>query len=152
MRDQDCPEQTTETRAAPGAGGLDVAPGPGPARPCSILIVEDNPELARNLGRLVGLLGHEARVALSGPDGLDEARRQPPDVLLCDIGLPGMDGNELARAFRAEASLARTRLIAMSGGDLDDDRDQTLAAGFHAFLPKPLTFDHLRRALHDALG
>ena len=117
----------------------------------TVLVVEDNPELAQNLGRLVRLLGHKSRIALNGPDGLEEALRCPPDVVLCDIGLPGMDGNDLARAFRADAALAHIRLIAMSGGDLVEDRDLTLAAGFDMFLPKPLTFDQLRQALHAAI-
>jgi CheY-like chemotaxis protein len=130
--------------------GVEVPCPPGVAG-CSVLVVEDNPELAKNLGRLVRLLGHEPRIAHSGSDGLLEARRCPPDVLLCDIGLPGMDGNDLARAIRADAALAHIRLIAMSGGDLDDDRDQTFAAGFNVFLAKPMTFDQLRQALHEAL-
>ncbi|WZO99841.1 response regulator [Isosphaeraceae bacterium EP7] len=135
-------------------GQLDVAvnerEAPG-TEGCKVLVVEDNLELAQNLGRLVRILGHEPRIALSGPDGLEEVLRCRPDVLLCDIGLPGMDGNDLARAIRADSSLAHIRLIAMSGGDLDQDRDQILAAGFDYFLPKPLTFDHLRQVLHDAI-
>jgi CheY-like chemotaxis protein len=79
------------------------------------LIIEDNVDAADSLREVLELSGHEVAVAYNGPDGLAKAREWRPEVLLCDIGLPGMDGYEVARAFRADEALRKTFLVALSG-------------------------------------
>jgi CheY-like chemotaxis protein len=76
--------------------------------------------------------GHAVEVAQNGLDGIDAVRRFRPEVLLCDIGLPGIDGNSIARALREESSFKNTYLIAVSGYAQDSDQERALKAGFNA--------------------
>jgi CheY-like chemotaxis protein len=76
--------------------------------------------------------GHAVEVAQNGLDGIDAVRRFRPEVLLCDIGLPGIDGNSIARALREESSFKNTYLIAVSGYGQDSDQERALKAGFNA--------------------
>jgi CheY-like chemotaxis protein len=91
--------------------------------------------------------GHAVEVAHDGLDGIDAARRFRPEVLLCDIGLPGIDGNSIARALREESSFKNTYLIAVSGYVQDSDQQRALKAGFNAYLTKPIDFNKLERLL-----
>ncbi|HWE35285.1 MAG TPA: ATP-binding protein [Isosphaeraceae bacterium] len=103
-----------------------------------ILIIDDNEDLARGLCRLLRLLGHEVEAAHDGPTGLDAARARRPDVVLLDIGLPVMDGYEVARHLRAEPDLAGVRIIAVSGYGQDEDRRRSKEAGMDHHLTKPV--------------
>jgi CheY-like chemotaxis protein len=119
----------------------------GAAGPANVLIVEDNADAAESLMMLIEVLGHRVRVAHDGVTALDAARREPPDIMLVDIGLPGMDGYELARRLRDHGALADTMLIALTGYGREEDRRCALAAGFDHHLVKPIEFDVLRQLL-----
>lgn len=115
-----------------------------------ILIIEDNRDAADTLRDILEGDGHTVTVEYSGALGVEAARRCRPDVVLCDIGLPGMDGYEVAATLRDDPALAGTRLIAVTGYGQDDDRQRTQAAGFEAHLTKPLDIPTLQRFLNRA--
>jgi CheY-like chemotaxis protein len=128
---------TLPLEAAPSGGAPPaVADRPTVARR-RVLVVEDNRDGADSLKALLEALGHEAAVAYTGPEGVEAARREPPDVVVCDIGLPGMDGFAVARALRGCPQTATVRLIALTGYGQDGDREKALAAGFDDHLVKP---------------
>jgi CheY-like chemotaxis protein len=106
-----------------------------------ILLVEDQPDCASLLARLLGRLGHQACVAPDGPAALEKAGREPPDVVLLDIGLPGMDGYEVAARLRQDSGRKPPFIIALSGHADDGERRQ--AAGIDLHLLKPVEFDAL---------
>jgi CheY-like chemotaxis protein len=112
-----------------------------------VLIIEDNTDAAETLRDLLELFGHDVQVAYSGPAGLEQARRHPADVVLCDLGLPGMDGYAVAAALRQDPTTSTTRLIAVSGYDQEEDLRRATDAGFDAHLTKPVEMDTLRRVL-----
>jgi two-component system CheB/CheR fusion protein len=97
------------------------------------------------LRRLLQEWGYEAAEARTGPEGLDTARQFRPDIVLCDLDLPGMDGYAVAAALRRDPALAAARLIAISGYGLEEDRRHSREAGFEHFLAKPLDFVALRK-------
>ncbi len=103
-----------------------------------VLIVEDNQDAATTLAQLLELEGHHTRVAGDGATALALARQRAPDLVLCDIGLPGMDGYEIGRRLRAEPQLAGTRLVALSGYAQPEDRERSRASGFDRHLAKPV--------------
>jgi PAS domain S-box-containing protein len=113
-----------------------------------VLIVDDNADAAELLAMSIQLMGHIAEVANDGPSGLKVAARFHPDVALLDIGLPVMDGYELARHLRELPGLSSLRLIAVTGYSQEADRQQAEAAGFEHFLVKPVQLEQL----HEALG
>jgi signal transduction histidine kinase len=113
--------------------------------PKSVLLVEDNKDLADGFAELLRLHGVYARVAYDGPSAITSALEAVPDIILCDLGLPGgMDGFAVARACRAEASLREVRLVAASGYSSSEDHANALSAGFDSLLIKPLTEESLR--------
>jgi CheY-like chemotaxis protein len=112
-----------------------------------VLIVEDNADTAQSLRELLELSGCTVQVAASGPAALAVAPRFRPEVVLCDIGLPGMDGYEVARQLRQNAITARARLVAVTGYGDDENRERARAAGFEIHLTKPLDLGQLQRFL-----
>jgi len=108
-----------------------------------VLVVEDNPDAAQTLAMLLDLLGHEVRVAYTGPDGVREAVEWCPDVVVCDIGLPGLNGYGVARELRARPSTAQARLIALTAYGTEDDVRRAGEAGFNAHITKPANPDAL---------
>jgi two-component system CheB/CheR fusion protein len=110
-------------------------------------VIEDNVDAANSLRDVLALDGHEVAVAHDGPTGLALARELRPDVVFCDIGLPGMDGYAVARAMRADPDLADAVLVAVSGYAQLEDRQKAEEAGFARHLAKPPTLATLRRAL-----
>ena len=118
-------------------------------RPLRILVIEDNSDAAETLGDLLRLFGHEAEVALSGPAGLEAAGSLQPDVVLCDIGLPGMDGYAVAGSLRSEPATRAARLVALTGYGRESDRQRTREAGFDLHLVKPLEPLELKRLLEE---
>jgi CheY-like chemotaxis protein len=94
-------------------------------------------------------MGHTVEVAYTGPDAVSAAHRFPPDLVLCDLGLPGMDGFEVAGELLRDPSTARARLIAISGYGQEEDRQRSLAAGFELHLTKPVDLAVLRRVLAE---
>jgi PAS domain S-box-containing protein len=118
-----------------------------PQRASRVLVVEDNQDVAASLRDLVEAFGHEVQVARSGDSALAAARERPPDVVLCDIGLPGMSGYDVARAFRRDPSLRHARLVAVTGYAQAEDKREAAEAGFDRHVGKPPDPSELERLL-----
>jgi CheY-like chemotaxis protein len=108
-----------------------------------VLVIDDNHDAAETLAELIETLGHTAVVAYDAYAGLAKASEDLPDIVLCDIGLPGMDGYEFARRLRAFASNDRVRLVALSGYAQPEDVARAAEAGFDAHVAKPPDPDRL---------
>jgi signal transduction histidine kinase len=115
-----------------------------------VLVVDDNEDAATMMVELLRMAGHVAVYAHDGPTALRMAAEFAPDVALLDIGLPVMDGFELARQLRLTPALAGTRLIAVTGYGQEHDRRQSLEAGFDAHLVKPVDVDDLTRLVAES--
>jgi PAS domain S-box-containing protein len=102
-----------------------------------VLVVDDNVDGATSLARFLQLCGHEARTAHSGPEALDVAHPFKPEVVFLDIGLPGMNGYEVAKRFRGEPALSGTLLVALTGWGSEDNKRLSREAGFDFHLTKP---------------
>jgi signal transduction histidine kinase len=137
-----------EARAAPLAAQRGREGTAGTARR-RVLIVDDNRDAADTLGELVDLLGHESVVAYDPAAALARAAERLPDVALCDIGLPGMNGYELARRLRALSAGHDLRIFALSGYAQPDDLARAAEAGFEAHLAKPADPEMLARLLRS---
>jgi PAS domain S-box-containing protein len=137
-----------EALAAPD----DAVPAVVPPARLRVLVIEDNPDAADMLATMLDLNGHDVRVAHDGASGLAAARVFLPDVVLCDIGLPGMDGLEVAKAFRADARLDRIALVALSGYALEDDLRRAAEAGFDRHVAKPASPETIEQVLVDLVG
>jgi PAS domain S-box-containing protein len=112
------------------------------ATPRRVLVIEDNEDSRDMLRQLLENAGHEVHDAGDGPQGVDAALRLEPDVALIDVGLPELDGYEVARRIRA-GTRRDMLLVALTGYGLAEDRDRALAAGFDLHLVKPIDFDKL---------
>jgi signal transduction histidine kinase/CheY-like chemotaxis protein len=132
---------------APHAPQPIAAPSVEPATPRRILIVDDNPDSARSLAIIESRQGHKTWTALNGPDALAIATEFLPDVVLLDIGLPGMTGLEVAQQIRAIPALQNVLVIGMSGYGRSEDFSEAKRAGFDRYLVKPLDLDELHRLL-----
>jgi CheY-like chemotaxis protein len=133
------------------AGGEPQAPGPGEALiRRRILVVDDVEAAASLLGRVLESMGHETRIAHDGPKALAIAKEYRPDVILLDLGMPGMSGFVVARLLRAQVGFEGITLIAVTGHGRDEDRRQAVEAGFDHHLLKPVSAEHMR-ALLDQL-
>jgi signal transduction histidine kinase/ActR/RegA family two-component response regulator len=124
-----------------------ICPVAAGSRPQRILVVEDNQDAAESLKDLLELGGHEVHLAFTGPTGVAAARQLQPDVVLCDLGLPGLDGFAVARTLRQSPATAAARLIAISGYGQEEDRRRCQEAGFDEHLIKPVDFAALERLL-----
>jgi CheY-like chemotaxis protein len=121
---------------------------PGSRRePRYVLVVEDDVAVAQTLAVLLQSWGHHVRVAHDGTQALRAAREEPPDTVLLDIRLPGMDGYEVARRLRTDAGLRKARLVALTGDETANDPDRTREGGIAQFLAKPVNPLALRKAL-----
>jgi two-component system CheB/CheR fusion protein len=118
--------------------------------PKRILVVEDNEDAAQVLVMLLDHLGHDARAFATGSAALEAAGSFGPDVALIDIGLPGMDGYDLARELRRIRGLGTTRLIAMTGYGHAAARERSREAGFHEHLVKPVSAEALETLVGNA--
>ncbi|QDV35456.1 PAS domain S-box protein [Tautonia plasticadhaerens] len=136
---------------AEGSSAPAPAPGPGPeagrAGPPArrrILVVDDNRDAAVSLGKVLGkLAGHDVRIAHDGPEAIALAAGFTPEVVLLDIGLPGMDGFEVARRLRQSPEGAAATLIALTGWGQQEDRRRSREAGFDHHLVKPVDTDEV---------
>jgi CheY-like chemotaxis protein len=125
-----------------------VAPSRDPAAPRRILIIEDHVDAAEGMRLLLELKGYQVTVAHDGPAGIDKARQFQPEIVLCDIGLPGsMDGYAVARLMRSDSKLAAMALVALTGFGQEKDQHQAALAGFDAHLTKPTDPAELIRVL-----
>ena len=114
----------------------DDRPPSGPS-PRTILVVDDNRDAAMSMSLLLKLLGSEVRVAFNGPDALQAIAEFKPAIVLLDIGMPGMDGYEVARRIRKQREFDGVTLIALTGWGQEDDRRRSQSAGFDHHLTKP---------------
>jgi len=112
-----------------------------------VLVVDDNRDAAETLATIVRMFGHEAQIAYDGPETLRLVRERRPDVILCDIGLPAMDGYEVAKAIRSDPSLGGIKLVALSGYAQADDRRKSRESGFDEHIAKPANPDRIIQAI-----
>jgi CheY-like chemotaxis protein len=113
----------------------------------SVLIVEDNEDAAQTLQELLQVIGYQVSVAHTGPEGLRMALQSRPHVVLCDIGLPGLNGYQIASRLKQEPATASTRLIAVTGYGAGEDQRRSREAGFDHHLTKPVDLDELESLL-----
>jgi PAS domain S-box-containing protein len=119
-------------------------------RSLRVLLVEDNRDAADSMAFLLERLGHHVQVARDGASALELARATDPELVLVDIGLPGMDGYEVARRLRSGAGRAAPRLVALTGYGGPEHRERALAAGFDQHLTKPIELSALRALTRGA--
>jgi PAS domain S-box-containing protein len=127
-----------------------AAPQPGESvtrRRRRVLVIEDNVDAADSLREVLEFREHEVAATYNGPEGVAKAREFCPDVVLCDIGLPGMDGYDVARAFRSDEALKGAYLVALSGYALPEDLQRAQEAGFDRHLAKPPSLEKLEELL-----
>ena len=117
------------------------------AGPLRVLIVEDHRDAAETLRDLLEVFGYKVELAYTGPDGVDAALHFHPQVVLCDIGLPGMDGFQVAQKLRQHPATARMHLIAVTGYGGEEDRRRSSEVGFEKHLTKPVDPEELQQAL-----
>jgi CheY-like chemotaxis protein len=114
-----------------------------------VLIIEDNLDAAQTLREVLELSNHAVEVARDGTEGLLKARIFEPDVVLCDLGLPMMDGYTVARQIRSDPRLMSTFLVALSGYALQEDIDRSRAAGFDRHVAKPARVETIEKLLSE---
>jgi CheY-like chemotaxis protein len=110
-------------------------------------LVDDNRDAADSLALLLRLAGHQVSIAYDGHTALALARLHSPEIVICDISMPGMCGLELARRLRRDAGLEDALLVALSGYAQEEDRRRSQEAGFNAHLCKPVRMDSLKDVL-----
>jgi CheY-like chemotaxis protein/two-component sensor histidine kinase len=142
-----CLHEVLPLRAAP-AGAAE--PGPQAAR-CRVLVVDDNADAAQTVAIYLELAGHEVRTAGDGREALEAARQFQPQAVLLDIGLPGMDGFDVARALRRLPQSRDALLVALTGYGRPDDALRTIEAGFDEHFVKPADLDRLLQRLEQWL-
>jgi len=120
-----------------------------PAAKCRILIVDDNSLSSKSTAMLLRLMGHEIATAFNGYEGIEVARTFRPDVILLDIGLPKLDGYEVAQRIREQTWGKSTLLIAVTGYGQEEDRRRSLEAGFDYHMIKPVNLVELEKTLTD---
>jgi signal transduction histidine kinase len=119
------------------------------SEPLDILVIEDNDDVADTLASWLEKLGHRVRVARTGPSGLELVLAMKPDVVLCDVGLPEMDGVEVCQRVRELAREFRPLMVALTGWGKEEDRKRTTEAGFDHHLVKPVALDTLSDVLNS---
>jgi two-component system CheB/CheR fusion protein len=135
--------------AAEGPPASVVPPSRPVGRAHPILIIEDNVDVADSLSEALMLGGHPVQVAYNGPEGVAMARESRPEIVLCDIGLPGMDGYEVARTLRQDESLRGMYLVALTGYVTPADMQRAAEAGFDRHLAKPTSIEKLEQLLAE---
>ena len=114
-----------------------------------MLIVDDNRDSAISLSKLLTLSGYRVEIANDGPEAVTIAQQRRPEIVLLDIGLPGMDGFQVARLIRATDPDRLVRLVAVSGYGREHDRARSRESGIDHHLVKPIDFDQLLRILSE---
>ena len=134
-----------EEPVAPCDGSANTVPATGRR----VLVIEDNQDAAETLQELLELAGHTVALAFNGAAGVRAALEFRPDVVLCDLGLPGLDGYSVARELHAIGIAPTARVIAVTGFGQPEDVQRTREAGFHAHVTKPASWEELSRLLAD---
>jgi signal transduction histidine kinase len=124
-------------------------PSARPAAPRRILLIEDNQEYGAGLRTLLEDRGHQVWLAHDGPEGIRAAERHRPEVVLLDIGLPGLDGHEVARRLRRLPGLSDVHLVAVSGFGREQDLRRSRRAGIHRHLVKPIALNELEAVIAE---
>jgi two-component system CheB/CheR fusion protein len=114
-----------------------------------VLVVDDNVDGAEMMGELLAALGCQVDLAHDGLAAVETADRLHPDLILMDVGLPGMDGLEATRLIRSREWSRATTIVALTGWGQDDDRERSQAAGCNLHLVKPVSFEQLGQLLRD---
>jgi CheY-like chemotaxis protein len=125
-----------------GSAGRRSAPGKR-----RVLVIEDNLDTVRSLALLLREMGHEVEYAINGYAGLEVARRFEPDVVILDLGLPGMDGFDVCRRMKNDPDLKAVRVVALTGYAQDDYRERALKSGCEAHFVKPIDASTLEKIL-----
>ena len=125
-------------------------PKPTTRRAARVLVVDDNVDLARGLARLLEIHGHHVQIAHDGPAAVEKANEWRPEFLLLDIGLPGMDGYQVAALLRQDPNTKNAVIIGISGYGQEEDRSRSKRAGFDHHLVKPVSSSDLIRVLEHA--
>ena len=112
-----------------------------------VLVVDDNVDGAESIGMLLKVHGHHVHLAHNGPEALRAAERFQPQVIILDIGLPGMNGYEVAKRLRQQPEFKSAMLVAVTGYGQEEDRRRSREAGFNFHLTKPVEPDDLRRLI-----
>lgn len=148
------PDEKLETTALHANGA--AHPGRGATKPGKVLVVDDNRDAADTLAELLEAWGYEVGIAHDGPAALACVEMLAPDAVLLDIGLPGMDGYEVARTIRRGESVDTERhralLVAVTGYGQEEDRRKSRAADVDHHLTKPVDLDYLRQLLAQVMG
>jgi PAS domain S-box-containing protein len=132
---------------SPSTSPMTAAPAAPSSNKHRILVVDDNRDVTESLALLLESEGHQVLTAYDGISALETAQIERPDIILLDIGLPGMDGYSVAQALRQNHELERTMLIALTGYGQPDDRKKSSASGFDEHLVKPIDIEKLRKLL-----
>lgn len=117
-----------------------------------ILLIDDNRDLVNIISQYLSMIGYKSRVALNGEEGLALAKKDKPKVIICDIGMAGMDGYEVAEYIRNEIDLQDLYLIAMSGYCSPEDIRRSKEAGFDKHLSKPVDFRLIKELVDELVG
>lgn len=120
------------------------------SRRARILIVDDNQDAATSLALLLGIAGNETQIAHDGLEAIETAAEFQPDVILLDIGLPKLNGYEACRRIRDQPWGKHIVLVALTGWSMDEERKESINAGFDHHLVKPVEFDALKGLLPEA--
>jgi CheY-like chemotaxis protein len=134
---------TTGATAMQGGGAAARAGDGGGGASLRVLVVDDNEDAATLMAEALALHGYATRAAFNGAEALEAAAELAPDVVLLDIGLPVMDGYEVARRLRQDGRCAAARLIAITGYGQETDRRRAVVAGFDEHLTKPVSVSQL---------
>ncbi|MDI9476729.1 MAG: response regulator [Natronincolaceae bacterium] len=114
-----------------------------------VIVIDDNKDLADIICRLLSTMGYDATAASNGKEGIAKAKMQKPKVILCDIGMPDMNGYDVARYVRRDDELKDVYLVAISGYSSQKDIECSMEAGFDKHLSKPVNLDVLRTTLES---
>jgi two-component system CheB/CheR fusion protein len=131
------------------APALPVTPLTTPGNRYGILVIDDQVDALYELCLLLKLFGHDVHVAHSGPEGIAEAERVRPHVVLLDISMPGMDGYETARRLRKQPEMEQALIVAMTGYSQSDVHERAMQAGFDHHLAKPVSFETVQKLLAE---
>ena len=121
-----------------------------PTNPLRVLVVEDDTESLQLMGALLALWGYQPRLTSDGPTGLAAASTEMPDVALLDLGLPGMDGFEVAQKLRAAPGGTDVLIVAVTAFRSETHGDKAFECGFDKYLMKPVDIETLRLVLAEA--